>query len=306
MVQQKQQFKAISLELLVDIFKAVSGYPNIFMKEFEKINDSMNTSKQRFVLKIRFTENLLISSSIVNIFCKEVLQKRKTIIIFKQKEMADKINELEQNLKEIRQAKVQAQQKVAQLNEQEQHLEDQLKEEKKLRQLNPNDGLGLLPVGWEKIFNSSNGLTSFINHNDSTTTCYDPRLSQTSAVDLRDLNFVKQQNYLINQQQSSCRSYGQVVDMVRSGPVLSQTIQGSDAPCRSSQDQSVLHYQSSSSIQQSIGGGKMRPTIKDLKNSGNKDEEFRCDLPGCTMICKTGRGLEIHKAKHVKDGKMDF
>lgn len=85
MVQQKQQFKAISLELLVDIFKVVSGYPNIFIKESEKINDLMNTSKidkQPFVLKIIFTENLLISSSIVNIFCKEVLQKRKVILIF--------------------------------------------------------------------------------------------------------------------------------------------------------------------------------------------------------------------------------
>ncbi|KAL7070227.1 hypothetical protein ACQ4LE_010454 [Meloidogyne hapla] len=130
MIQQKQQSKAISLELLVDIFKAVSGYPNIFMKEFEKINDSMNTSKQRFVLKIRFTENLLISSSIVNIFCKEVLQKRKTIM--REKEEAQqrlinlhkKLEQLQINLqiveqqeRDIREQKIKILNKIAELEQ---------------------------------------------------------------------------------------------------------------------------------------------------------------------------------------------
>jgi len=80
MFQQKQQFKAISLELLVDIFKSVCGYPDIIIKEeVEVIKEGMNISKIKqkcLVFRIKFVKNILISSTIINIFCREVLHKK--------------------------------------------------------------------------------------------------------------------------------------------------------------------------------------------------------------------------------------
>uniref|UniRef100_A0A915NG17 C2H2-type domain-containing protein n=1 Tax=Meloidogyne floridensis TaxID=298350 RepID=A0A915NG17_9BILA len=59
MFQQKQQFKAISLELLVDIFKSVCGYPDIIIKEEVEVQEEelqqqqidLNTKKQNIAMQ---------------------------------------------------------------------------------------------------------------------------------------------------------------------------------------------------------------------------------------------------------------
>lgn len=74
MVQLKQ-YKAMPLELIVDIFKSVSSYQCIFIKEVEKVKDGKSeTNQQRFVLRIK--QNLVICSKIVNHFCREIFRKR--------------------------------------------------------------------------------------------------------------------------------------------------------------------------------------------------------------------------------------
>ncbi|KAL7070343.1 hypothetical protein ACQ4LE_010528 [Meloidogyne hapla] len=278
MVQQKQQFKAISLELLVDIFKAVSGYPNIFIKESEKINDLMNTSKidkQPFVLKIIFTENLLISSSIVNIFCKEVLQKRKKELQIKLLKIMEEERELqqqrinlqiaEQQERDIRQQKIEIQNRIAE-------LEQKVKKRKEGQGTSGTSNLVANESCNPQVFNYSSG--SF-------------------GVSAGTFFQNSHQNYQSSSQMPF--NLSGPVSLYGDGSGCSTSVLG-DRPCHQANipGTSQPFY---GSYPQFPGGNSNDLETLQRSTSDTGDGNFRCDFPGCGKVYKTMGGLKCHKAK---------